>query len=130
MISQLTTLLILAILGLAITIYLVYTRTQKKALACNNDQCHAVLDSKYNKIFGINNDILGVLYYLVIIIEYFLLTALMTNMIIYFQIITSIALLGSIYLLYIQAFVLRKYCIYCIGTAIINFGIFWIIIIL
>ncbi len=125
---KLTFLIILALLGLAITIYLFMNRIKRKSVVCTDDSCHIVLDSKYNKMFGINNDILGVLYYVVIIVEYFLLTALMTNLLFYFKAISTIALLSSVYLFYIQARVLKKYCVYCIITAIINLGIFLIII--
>ena len=125
---KLTFLLILALLGLAITIYLFINRIKRKSVVCMDDSCHIVLDSKYNKMFGINNDTLGILYYIVMIIEYFLLTALMTNMLFYFKTISTVALFSSIYLFYIQARVLRAYCVYCIITAIINIGIFLIII--
>ena len=128
MMFKLNLLLIFAVIGILITIYLMHSRLTKKKVMCKNNTCQVVLKSKYNKMFGFHNDILGILYYATIIIEYFLLTALMTNMIIYFKAISTMALIGSIYLVYIQARVLKNYCIYCITTAIINLGIFWIII--
>jgi len=127
---KLILLLILAITGLAIASYLIYSRNKYHSIrGCPSGKgCNAVLNSKYSHIFGIKNDILGALYYLIIILEYFLLTALMTNLVIYFKILTSFALLFSIYLFYIQARVLRQYCFYCVTSAVINLLIFLIII--
>lgn len=123
-------LFVLAILGLAIAGYLVYSRNKYHSVkVCpTGGGCNAVLNSKYSKTFGMRNDILGIIYYLTIIVEYFLLTALMTNMIIYFKIISSLAFLFSVYLFYIQARVLKQYCFYCITTGIVNLFIFLIII--
>jgi uncharacterized membrane protein len=125
---KLTLLLILAIIGAGITIYLIHSRLTKKKVMCKNNTCQVVLESKYNKILGINNDILGLLYYILILVEFFLLTNLMTNMLFYFKAISTVAFLGSVYLLYLQVVVLKKYCPYCIVSAIINLGIFGIII--
>jgi uncharacterized membrane protein len=125
---KLTFLLILAISGIIISSYLIYSRKKyNRVLICPTNECNDVLDSKYSDIFSIKNDILGLVYYLIIFGEYFLLTYLMTGLLIYFKIISSTALFFSIYLLYVQVKILGKYCIYCILSAIINMFIFYII---
>ena len=129
MIMKLTFLLILAIFGIIISSYLIYSRKKyNKVLICLTEGCNDVLDSKYSAIFSIKNDILGLIYYLIILAEYFLLTYLMTGLLIYFKIISGVALIFSIYLFYVQARILRKYCIYCVLSAIINLFIFYIIV--
>ncbi len=127
---KLKLLLILGIIGLAIAGYLVYSRNRYHSVkVCpTGGGWNTVLNSKYSKTFGMRNDILGMIYYTIIIIEFFLLTALMTNLIIHFKIITSLALLFSIYLFYIQAAVLKQYCFYCVSAGIVNVFIFGIII--
>ena len=121
---------ILAIIGIAIASYLIYSRekTHGVKVCPTGGGCNAVLNSKYSKTLGMRNDYLGILYYLIIITEYFLIMNLMTNFTIYFKAISSFALLFSIYLFYIQARVIKQYCFYCILTAIVNFFIFLIII--
>ena len=129
MIMKLTFLLILAIFGIIISSYLIYSRKKyNKVLICPTNECNDVLKSKYSNMFPIKNDTLGLIYYLIILGTYFLLTNLMTELLIYLKIISSIALIFSIYLLYVQVKILRKHCIYCILPAIINMFIFYIII--
>ena len=87
------------------------------------EDCDAVVKSKYGKTFGIENTIPGVLYY-VIIFAYGLAILINRNVfkqdiIYYFVVIASIAsVLFSIYLTAVQAFVLRKWCEYCIVSSI------------
>ena len=61
-------LLILAVIGLAETTYLILKRVREERPICpiGND-CHTVLTSKYNRLFGIHNDILGLGFYLLIL---------------------------------------------------------------
>lgn len=127
--TNLILLTFLAVIGILIASYLIYTRKKFHSVkVCPTGGCDTVLNSKYSKTFGIRNDILGIIYYLTILAEVYISTNLLINLTIYFKIISSLAFLFSLYLLYIQARVLKAYCFYCILTAIVNLGIFIIII--
>ena len=117
-------LIILAVIGFAVSFYIYYTKKYDKKLHCIlGEDCDAVVKSKYGKTFGIENTIPGVLYY-VIIFAYGLAILINRNVfkqdiIYYFVVIASIAsVLFSIYLTAVQAFVLRKWCEYCIVSSI------------
>ena len=84
--------------------------------------CDAVVKSKYGKTFGIENTIPGMAYY-VLIFAYGAVVLLNRNLfkenIIYYSlVIASIgSVLFSIYLAAVQAFVLKKWCEYCIVSS-------------
>jgi len=54
---------ILALIGIVETIYLIHQRKKQAKLVCLlGKNCHIVLESKYNKILGIHNDIAGLFF--------------------------------------------------------------------
>lgn len=57
---------ILSGIGILETIYLIHSRIQENRPKCilGSNECHLVLESKYNKTFGVHNDILGLLFYI------------------------------------------------------------------
>lgn len=63
--TALALLFTLAAIGIAETTYLIRMRRMEEKPICpiGND-CHLVLTSKYNRLFGIHNDILGLSFYL------------------------------------------------------------------
>ena len=61
-------LIVLAILGIFDSGYLVKKRVKKQPLSCPIDGgCEKVVESKWNKIFFIKNDFLGLFYYILIL---------------------------------------------------------------
>ncbi|MBI3033050.1 vitamin K epoxide reductase family protein [Candidatus Woesearchaeota archaeon] len=71
--------------------------------------CNEILHSKYARLFIVPNSWLGIITYVLLTIiyaktNYFLLGAL----------IATISLIVSYYLLYIQEFILKKFCIFCL----------------
>ncbi len=61
-------LIVLAILGIFDSGYLIKKRVKKQPLSCPiNGKCEKVVESKWNKIFFIKNDILGLFYYVLIL---------------------------------------------------------------
>lgn len=116
---------LLAILGIINSGHLILERIKRKPLVCPiGGDCNDVLTSKYSKIFFVKNDVLGFLYYVFILVLAFIISSLSTNLIKYELIISGIALLFSAYLVFVQAKVLRKYCFYCLISALINLLIF------
>lgn len=87
------------------------------------NDCDAVVKSKYGETFGIENTIPGMLYYLLIF--FYGITLLLNrnifkdNIIYYFIVGASIgSVLFSVYLTGVQAFILKKWCDYCIISTI------------
>ena len=125
------TLIVLGILGFIDTGYLVWKQrdSEKKPLVCPiGEDCNVVVESKWNKIFFVRNDVLGMLFYILIIgtgiflffnaeiLEGIFKTILM--------IVSGVAVLFSVILVYIQIKKIRSYCIYCLASALITLLIF------
>lgn len=126
---------ILSIIGLAVSFYLYYSKKYNKKLYCiYGKECDAVIKSRYGETFGIENTIFGILYYLLILAYtsfLFLNRNIFKGDIVYYLIVgASIgAVLFSVYLTAVQAFVLKKWCDYCTVSAIISLLIFFMLII-
>ncbi len=117
-------LIILSLIGFAVSFYIYYSKKYNKHMYCplGND-CDAVVKSKYGETFGIENTIPGMLYYLLIF--FYGITLLLNrnifkdNIIYYFIVGASIgSVLFSVYLTGVQAFILKKWCDYCIISTI------------
>jgi len=120
---------ILAIVGLANATYLLYKKTRNEKLVCLiGHDCDSVTKSKYGYIFGIPNEVVGIGFY-VLVLVLFLLSFLGVASIQGFPwgaLLLTLAIpasLASLYLLGVQAFVLKKWCDYCIIATLINFSI-------
>ena len=81
--------------------------------------CDTVTSSAYSVIFGVPVALLGTLYYLTV----FLLTIAFidTRKRVFFDIARMCTVAGfffSLWFLYVQAFILHAYCIYCLGSVV------------
>ena len=127
-------LIFLSLIGFMASFYIYYSKKRHKHLFCPlGHNCDAVVKSKYGKTFGMENTIPGMLYY-VLILAYGLLMILNRNIfkgsiIYYFIVSASIgSVLFSVYLTGVQAFVLKKWCDYCIISSIASALIFTLLI--
>lgn len=120
--------LIILIISLIVSIILSFIPLEQACGGINNG-CYVVNTSQYETIFGIKNSHIGIVVFLTLITftlcKLFLNKKLLLNeYIINFGI--FITFLFSIYFFYIQIFVLKLICKYCMVIdigAIINFGI-------
>ena len=89
-----------------------------------NAPCDTVVNSAYATTLGIPNEILGVAYYTIVGTLYALTLVypmLITGeLVLALAIATSIGVLLSIYFIALQAFVLRAWCLWCLGSAVAN----------
>lgn len=111
--------------GFALAGYIYKTKAKQENLVCPLDgSCDAVVTSKYSKFVGVPVELLGVLYYGFTTILYLLF---------FFQIIpytTGLSLVSvllglsgglfSLYLISVQAFTLRQWCTWCVGSAFLS----------
>ena len=122
--------LYLSILGLIIAFNIWHKKKNKEKLFCVlGKNCNKVIKSKYATTFGIDNTVTGMLYYVFVAIAS--LIAILFPAILNFSlfsigfiIISGIAALFSLYLIYVQLFVLRELCEYCLGSTAIAIAIF------
>lgn len=119
-----TYLIILSLIGFAVSFYIYYSKKYNKPMHCVIGQdCDAVVKSKYGKTFGIENTVPGMLYYVLVFlygITFFInRNVFISNIVYYIIVIASIgSVLFSMYLTAVQAFVLKKWCEYCIVSTI------------
>ncbi len=117
-----------AFIGFAVSFYIYYSKKYDKHLYCPIGQdCDAVVRSKYGKTFGVENTIPGMIYYAVVFAYGLLLNrnVFIAMPVYYFIVGISVAsVLFSLYLVYVQKFILKKWCIYCIISTIASILIF------
>ncbi len=123
----------LAIIGFFLSFLIWYTKNNNKKLVCViGKDCDKVIKSEYSVTFGIKNEVLGMLYYTFLIIVSIAILLMPYLLNINFINIGRIIISGfsaafSIYLTYIQIFVLKEYCEYCLATALVNIIVFLVI---
>lgn len=123
-----TLFIVLSVLGIADAGYLTYKHTRKQPLLCPiGDDCSVVTESKWSHLFGVRTEVLGLLYYsalLIAIIGVFSTSSLNGGVIALLPWATGVGGAFSLFLVSLQAFVIKKYCFYCLLSALISFLLF------
>ena len=128
-IQFIASLIVLALLGIIDSAYLAWTHFKTKPLVCPIDGCEAVVESKWSRIFFVRNEILGLVFYLIIFIGAVSLVQevqieFIFNIKVWLVIISAIGLLFSAFLVYVQARIIKSYCLYCLISALLTLLIF------
>lgn len=122
-------LLVLSFLGLADAWYLTASAVNHTALSCDLgavlDGCNIVAKSDYSFFMGLPLALYGVLFYALV----FVLAAavLVVPAKLFYQGLLALGAVGSLaslVFLYIQLFLIKAICIYCIASAVITFMVF------
>lgn len=123
---------LLALIGLADALYLFYKKLKKEKLVCFLwDECDEVSKSKYGYFFGIPNEVFGIAFY-VFVLGLFILSLLGTTIIFgvpLHSLLLFVAIpasLASLYLLLLQAAILKKWCEWCVLSSLVNFLILFL----
>jgi len=122
-------LLIFAIIGLIVSLYLSYSTLSGIPVKCSLlSGCQIVEQSSYSRVFGIPVAVFGVLFYLTLIIGVFMRVdkkyqSLITKYMLY---ITTLGFLFSVYLTYLELYVIHAICMYCVISAIASTSLFFI----
>lgn len=110
--------------GFAISLNIWKKKRTKKPFACPlRFRCETVVHSSYSKLLGIPLEYLGLLYYGLIFVSYlsfFLFPEIVRSDRIFVysvSIATIIAFVVSIYLTFVQAFLLKEWCSLCLVSA-------------
>lgn len=126
--------LLLFILGFLNAFYLHWQHkremtTGQKMFCLIGGDCGAVVGSKYGRTFGIKNEKIGMAFYL--LLGFYLLISLiipqLKDLIILPKLAVLIAAIFSLYLLFIQAVILKKFCSWCLIAILINLLIFYLL---
>ena len=123
--SKLRTLvLILSTIGIILSLYLTYTHItlDETSFCLTGGGCDIIKSSAYSRIYGIPVPVLGLIGYMVIWILTFLKFDKSNIKLIYF--ISVVGLSFSIYLTYIEVFILKALCSFCIISAVVMLAIF------
>lgn len=108
-------------IGVGETIYLIKKRiVAEKPICFINEYCENALNSKYNKIFSIHIDILGLLFYVaVLFIASFLIIEIQPIIFwdLVLKILVATASLMSVFFTYLQWKVIRAWCFWCLVSA-------------
>ena len=115
----------LAFLGMIDTFYITITSTQHAVVECHvTEGCNDVLTSKYSKLAGVPISLFGLAFYLSAFscaVAEAMGAAKLTKLLFWPAL---GAFLVSVSLTSIQAFVLEKYCEYCLASALLSTAIF------
>ncbi|MEN9852637.1 MAG: hypothetical protein RI996_580 [Candidatus Parcubacteria bacterium] len=116
---------VVAFLGLLDSIYLTYTRFMGIVPPCSISffsGCATVAKSSYSVFFGIPLSLIGVFFYLLIcVVTITLIYKKVRYGSLAFVFFSTLGGLFSLYFVYLQAFVIRAFCIYCVASAIASF---------
>ncbi|MHA1205325.1 MAG: vitamin K epoxide reductase family protein [Candidatus Heimdallarchaeaceae archaeon] len=115
---------IIALIGFLVSLFLSYSELTNTFYCVIEEQffdCAEVNRSSYATILGIPISLMGAVYYLFIIIAAIMITKegkdkLLLDIIL--PVTTTAGLIFSIYLTLIEAFVIKKFCEYCLISAI------------
>jgi len=123
--TNLVLLIIFSALGIIDAGYLSYNTLRKTDVLCvlfPKEWCEKVQHSKQSKTFKIPNSYLGLIMYLLI----FLFTLGYINGLAvsfwWIQLLVGFGFIFSVYFLFVQAFILRAFCTWCVVSA-INFTV-------
>lgn len=110
-----------SILGLVVSLYIYRKKRAHKILACPREGgCERVVHSIHSRTFGIRNELLGFLFYLVqgaFWVTMLIAPSTMSDGCrICIVLLTGAGVLFTGYLIVLQAFVIRAWCAWCLGS--------------
>ncbi|MBI1975338.1 MAG: vitamin K epoxide reductase family protein [Parcubacteria group bacterium] len=126
----LVVILILSQFGFWLAFYIRHKKVSREQMVCYvGKDCDRVIHSEYSKLLGIPVEVLGMIYYGVITLSYAALAffpRLVSGDFVWWVLsATTIAFLFSLYLIFIQAVVLKEWCEWCLTSAAICAVIFF-----
>jgi uncharacterized membrane protein len=117
--------LIVALLGFADAAYLTVEHYSGVIPPCSIGGCEQVLTSEYSTVLGIPVALGGVFFYLIVLVGVFAYVEGKREKLMRWALaLTVFGFLGSLFFLYIQAFVLKAFCLYCLGSALTSTALF------
>lgn len=108
--------------GLALATFIHFKKKQQKPLVCPiGHSCDPVVHSDYSRFMKMPVEVLGILYYLIVLLSYLAFTMNLALRPAWsgplLLCISSLAFIFSAYLTAVQAFVLKEWCTWCLISA-------------
>lgn len=122
---------IFSLLGLAVSAFLLYEYNISGPIVCPvGSGCDIVRSSPYSSFLGISIPILGVLFYLAMAILAVVHShRLPTKLLFKLKLLGAAAGVGfGVYLTYLEAFVIKAYCFWCVTSFIISLVVLGVIV--
>ncbi len=116
--------IVLGLFGFLLASYIHNKKIGNTKLVCPlRSDCDTVINSDYSKVLGIPVEVLGMFYYAFISIAYgmqhlYSLPIIFPKILMYISILATVF---SIYLICIQAFKIKEWCMWCMGSAFVSF---------
>lgn len=111
-------LLTIALLGFVDASYLTIEHFRNTVPPCTTDGCEQVLTSTYSEVFGIPVSLGGAIFYLIVLVGIFAYIDTKKTHFLKWSLMLSVpAFLATLYFVFLQFFVLKAICIYCMGSA-------------
>jgi len=116
----------LSIIGIADASYLTIKHYSDTGINCSIfNGCELVTTSLYSTIFNIPVAIFGIVFYILVFALIFLFSKFRNKKFLFLlAVMTGVGFLISMYFIYVQAFILNAYCLYCLVSAIISTVLF------
>jgi len=113
--------LVLAVFGFIDSLYLAIAYYTGTPLSCEIiDGCNEVANSEYSYIAGLSLPTLGIIYYTFTVINVFMFLFKRSNYTVtVLSFLTTLGLLASMYFVYLQLYVIKAVCIYCMFSALV-----------
>ncbi|MEX1997740.1 MAG: vitamin K epoxide reductase family protein [Candidatus Andersenbacteria bacterium] len=122
-------LFVIAILGLLISGYLYITYTSGGPILCGSGGCEEVRGSAYAHLFGLPTPLYGIIFYVLLGVSAILWTPPWYRRLHFpLLLLTGIGLVVSIWLTYLEAFVIEAWCRWCVVSAVLTlvaFALVW-----
>ena len=116
--------------GVSIALYIHRKKRLHEPLTCPiGHSCDPVIHSRYSRFMDMPVELLGVLYYTIVVVSYILflaapsLSQTLPSLILFA--LSALAFLFSLYLIAVQLFILRQWCTWCIISALLCTVIFF-----
>lgn len=120
--------LIFACIGFLIASYIYQKKKSKKKLICPiRTNCELVVNSSYSHIGPFSVEVIGISYYTVTLFLYSFISLFLTWNFLFKELLfifAGFSVAFSLYLLFLQGFVIKQWCIWCISSAFISTIIF------
>lgn len=114
---------VFSIIGLAVSAFLTYEYLQPTPVVCplTGNGCELVRKSEYSTFLGISIPYLGIIYYLLAAAISIYLSQSYKRIIDQFRFLSSVLAVGfGIYLTYLEAYVIKAYCFWCVSSFIVS----------
>jgi uncharacterized membrane protein len=116
---------LLAVVGLLVAVYMAYIETTTAEAVCGAiGACNVVQESPYAAILGIPIGIIGILGYAVLLLLSFIGKRFPQAMWLAFAL-SAGGVLFSIYLTYLEPFVIKATCVWCLTSAVVMLLLLW-----